>query len=234
MEPGAEQWERIKTLFDAALERPLSEREQFLAKNCPDESVRLEVLSLLRNHQSAESFLPSAPEQAPAPVAAPRSARALSINTRLGPYEVMAFIGAGGMGEVYRARDTRLGRNVAIKVLPTEFSDDRERLRRFEQEARAVAALNHPNILALYDIGSQDSTSYVVSEFLEGSTLRQVLASGALSVRKAVEYAVQVAKGLSAAHAEGVGSSRSQTRKRFCNQGRTGKDLGFRTGETNN
>jgi eukaryotic-like serine/threonine-protein kinase len=204
MEPGAEQWERVKSLFDAALERPQSEREQFLAKNCPNECVRLEVLSLLHNHQSAGSFLPSVPKQAPVPVASPWPARALSVNTRLGPYEITAFIGAGGMGEVYRARDTRLGRSVAIKVLPAEFSDDRERLRRFDQEARAVAALNHPNILALYDIGSQNGTSYVVSEFLEGSALRQSLASGALSVRKAIEYAVQIAKGLSAAHAEGV------------------------------
>jgi serine/threonine protein kinase len=110
----------------------------------------------------------------------------------------------GGMGEVYRASDTRLGRSVAIKVLPEVFANDRDRLRRFEQEARAVAALNHPNILALFDVGSQDGISYVVCEFLEGGTLRQQLASGALPRRKAVEYAIQVARGLSAAHAEGI------------------------------
>jgi eukaryotic-like serine/threonine-protein kinase len=204
MEPGAEQWERVKNLFDAALERSPAEREQFLSNSCTEEGIRAEVLSLLRNHDSASGFLPSVAESVSVDAAIPTSAPALSLKTRLGPYEITAFLGAGGMGEVYRARDTRLDRSVAIKVLPAEFSDDRERLRRFEQEARAVAALNHPNILALYDIGSQSGTSFVVSELLEGGTLRERLASGALSPRKAVEYAVQVAKGLSTAHDEGI------------------------------
>src|SRR5207249_304892 len=146
------------------------------------------------------SLSPSTPEQESAPEAACESGRALSIKTRLGPYEITAFLGAGGMGEVYRARDTRLNRSVAIKVLPETLADNRDRLRRFEQEARAVAALNHPNILAIYDVGLQDGRPYVVSELLEGSTLRQQLANGALSTRKAIEYAVQVARGLSAAH----------------------------------
>ena len=128
----------------------------------------------------------------------------LTDGTRLGPYEITAFLGAGGMGEVYRARDTRLDRSVAVKVLPEALARDRDRLRRFEQEARAVAALNHPNILALYDIGSEDSTSFIVSELLEGSTLRQQLANGALSTRRVIEYSAQFARGLSAAHAEGV------------------------------
>src|SRR5438552_14446396 len=95
---------------------------------------------------------------------------ALISGTKLGPYQIQALIGAGGMGEVYRARDTRLDRSVAIKVLATSLANDPERLRRFEQEARAVAALNHPNILAIHDIGTQDGTSYLVSEFLEGTT----------------------------------------------------------------
>src|SRR5438034_81316 len=108
------------------------------------------------------------------------------------------------MGEVYRARDPRLSRDVAIKVLPAGLSSDNERLQRFEQEARAVAALNHPNILALYDIGTHDSAPYLVSELLEGATLRERLAEGALSVRKAIEYAVQIAHGLAAAHDKGI------------------------------
>jgi hypothetical protein len=108
------------------------------------------------------------------------------------------------MGEVYRARDTRLDRWVAIKVLPASFANDPDRLRRFEQEARAVAALNHPNILALHDIGSQDGTSYLISEFLEGNTLREQLANGALPARKAIEYALQIAQGLGAAHDKGI------------------------------
>ncbi len=101
---------------------------------------------------------------------------ALSAGTRLGPYEVVALIGAGGMGEVYRARDPRLGRDVAIKVLPTAYSADPDRLRRFEQEARAAAALNHPNILAVYDIGTHNNAPYIVSELLEGETIRDRLA----------------------------------------------------------
>jgi eukaryotic-like serine/threonine-protein kinase len=128
----------------------------------------------------------------------------LAPGDRLGPYEIQAAIGAGAMGEVYRARDPRLGRDVAIKVLPGSFTTDPDRLRRFEQEARAAAALNHPNILAVYDIGARDGVPYVVSELLEGQTLREQLSAGPLSVRKAVEYAIQIAHGLEAAHEKGI------------------------------
>ncbi len=128
----------------------------------------------------------------------------LAPGVRLGVYEVSALIGAGGMGEVYRARDPRLGRDVAIKVLPPAFSADPERLRRFEQEAQAAAGLNHPNILAVHDIGTHDGAPYIVSELLEGETLRERLTSGPLLVRKAVEYAVQIAHGLAAAHEKGI------------------------------
>jgi Tol biopolymer transport system component len=129
---------------------------------------------------------------------------ALNAGTRLGPYEVVAPLGAGGMGEVYRAHDPRLGREVAVKVLPVAFTQDAERLRRFELEARAVGALNHPHILALYDTGSHEGMPYVVTELLDGQTLRDRLASGALPVRKAVEIAVQIARGLVAAHEKGI------------------------------
>ncbi|MET0164726.1 MAG: protein kinase, partial [Vicinamibacterales bacterium] len=128
----------------------------------------------------------------------------LSSGTHLGPYEILDAIGAGGMGEVYKARDPRLGRDVAIKVLPASLSADPERLHRFEQEARAAAALNHPNILAVHDIGQHDGAPYIVSELLEGETLRERLNGGALPVRKAVEYAVQIAHGLAAAHEKGI------------------------------
>jgi serine/threonine protein kinase len=128
----------------------------------------------------------------------------LTSGTKLGPYEILAPIGAGGMGEVYRARDTRLGREVALKILPTSFTSDADRLRRFEQEARAVAALNHPNILAIHDIGEQDGSPFIVSELLEGTSLRSELEGGALSSRKAAEYAVQIAHGLAAAHDKGI------------------------------
>src|SRR5580765_6603488 len=119
--------------------------------------------------------------------------------SRLGPYEVVAQIGAGGMGEVYRARDARLSRDVAIKVLPASFSADADRLRRFEQEAKAAGVLNHPNVTAVYDIGQQDGAPYVVQELLEGETLRSALAGGKLSPRRAIDYALQVAHGLAAA-----------------------------------
>jgi len=128
----------------------------------------------------------------------------LTAGARVGPYQVLSLIGAGGMGEVYRARDTRLGRDVAIKVLPAEFASDPERLRRFEQEARAVAALNHPNILAIHDVGTHEGSPYLVTELLEGESLRDRLRSGALLVRKAVEFAVQIAQGLAAAHEKGI------------------------------
>ncbi len=152
---------------------------------------------------------------------------ALATGIRLGPYEILAKIGEGGMGEVYRARDTRLGRDVAIKVLPADLADGPDpssgssgsprpgsgssrgrarvdRLRRFELEARAVAALSHPNIVALYDVGTHDGTSYLVSELLEGETLADALRGGALSVAKAVEVGIQMAKGLAAAHARSI------------------------------
>ena len=124
--------------------------------------------------------------------------------TKLGPYEIHSSIGAGGMGEVFRARDTRLGRDVAIKVLPASFSRDPDRLRRFAQECRAAAALNHPNILSIFDIGEEGEAPYVVSELLEGETLRDRLRTGPLSSRKAVDYARQIASGLAAAHDKGI------------------------------
>ncbi|HYN16377.1 MAG TPA: WD40 repeat domain-containing serine/threonine protein kinase [Terriglobales bacterium] len=128
----------------------------------------------------------------------------LASGTKLGPYEVLGALGAGGMGEVYRARDSRLDRQVAVKILPSSFSSDPDRLRRFQQEATAAAAVNDPGILAVYDVGSQEGTPYVVSELLEGETLRDRLRAGALPRRKAIEYAVQIARALAAAHDKGI------------------------------
>ncbi len=128
----------------------------------------------------------------------------LKAGSRLGPFEIVAPLGAGGMGEVYRARDERLKRDVAIKVLPASFSTDHDRLRRFEQEAQAAGTLNHPNITAVYDIGEHDGAPYVVQELLEGQTLRAELAGGRFSPRHAIEYAQQIAHGLAAAHEKGI------------------------------
>src|SRR6266508_5395935 len=128
----------------------------------------------------------------------------ISAGSKVGPYEVLSPLGAGGMGEVWRARDSRLSREVAVKVLPASFSNDPDRLRRFEQEARAAGILNHPNITAVYDIGTVDGSPYVVTELLEGETLRSRLAGGPLAPRRAIEYALQIAHGLAAAHDKGI------------------------------
>jgi len=129
---------------------------------------------------------------------------ALTLGTKLGPYEIMSLVGAGGMGEVYRARDKRLGRDVAIKVLPEALANDDDRLRRFEQEARTIAALNNPNILGIHDVGVHEGAPFLVSEFLEGQTLREKLVSRPLPVRRAIEYALGIAEGLAAAHEKGI------------------------------
>src|SRR5262249_41388283 len=129
---------------------------------------------------------------------------ALAVGTRLGSYEILAPLGAGGMGEVYRARDAKLDREVAVKVLPERIASDSETLARFEREAKAVAALSHPNILSIFDFGTHDGTAYSVTELLDGETLRARLAGGALPLRRALECAKQIALGLAAAHDRGI------------------------------
>src|SRR5215831_17673131 len=121
---------------------------------------------------------------------------AIAAGTRLGPYEVLSPLGAGGMGEVYRAKDPRLGREVAIKVLPAGVSADPDRLHRFEQEARSASALNHPNIITIYEIGASDSTSFIAMELVDGASLRAAMAGGPLPTRKLLDVATQIAEGL--------------------------------------
>src|SRR5437870_6222559 len=128
----------------------------------------------------------------------------IATGTKLGPYEIVVPVGAGGMGEVYRARDTRLGRDVAVKVLPSSCSDDKERLQRFEQEACAASALNHPNIPIVHHVGTHDGSPYVVSELLEGETMRQRMRGTTFAQRRAIDYASQIARGLAAAHEKGI------------------------------
>ncbi len=190
-----ERWREVKQVLACALERTPEDRRVYLDQACADASVRREVESLLAAEDRAN---PNFLQYAAVPVAP------LEKGSKLGEYTILAQIGAGGMGEVYRAWDTRLNRNVAIKVLPSFFSDDRNRLRRFEQEARAAAALNHPNILAVFQMGTHEGSSYMVSELLEGGTLRQQLKHGPLPLRKAVDFGVQIARGLAAAHEKGV------------------------------
>ena len=129
---------------------------------------------------------------------------ALSSGTRLGPYEIQSPLGAGGMGEVYRARDTRLDRTVAIKILPSHLSSNPEALQRFDREARAVSSLNHPNVCQLYDVGLQDGTSYLVMEYLEGETLATRLMKGPLPLEQVLQYAIEIADALDKAHRKGI------------------------------
>ena len=128
----------------------------------------------------------------------------LALGTCLGPYKILGRLGGGGMGDVYRARDERLGRDVAVKILLPASAVDPDRVHRFEQEARAVGALSHPNLLAVFDVGHDAVGPYLVFELLEGETLRHRLGSGALAVRKAVDYAIQIAQGLAAAHDKAI------------------------------
>src|SRR5580704_762395 len=128
----------------------------------------------------------------------------LSAGIRLGPYEILSRIGAGGMGEVYKARDPRLNRDVALKILPAQVATDPVRRRRFEQEARAASALNHPNIVSVYDVGTEGDTSFIVTELVVGDSLRSVLQHGTLPMRKLLDLAVQIADGLAIAHAAGI------------------------------
>ena len=189
-------WQKMKGVLYEALEIPSRQRTEFLDRACSGEdSFRREVESMLASGDDACSrLLQSSKPRIPLPP-----------GTKLGHYEVQSLLGAGGMGEVYRGHDPRLGRDVAVKVLPQLFSEDPERLRRFEQEARAAAALSHPNILAVYDVGTtEEGISYVVSELLEGETLRQCLRRGPLPIRKGVDLALQMAKGLAAAHDKGI------------------------------
>jgi eukaryotic-like serine/threonine-protein kinase len=190
-----ERWQQIRDVLEKALDLAPNERSAFLEQACSsDPSLRREVETLLVSSPDvSSSFLQSFALRV-----------TLTSGTKLGDYEVKSLLGSGGMGEVYRARDSRLGRDVAIKVLPSFLSADRDRLRRFEQEARAAAALDHPNILAVHQLGSYEGAPYLVSELLEGETLREQLGRGRLSVRKAIDYGVQIARGLAAAHEKGI------------------------------
>ena len=190
-----ERWQQVKEVLNGALELAPEQRPAYLDQACStDLTLRQEVESLLESADGTRSgFLPNSTLHI-----------TVAKGTRLGDYEVQSLIGSGGMGEVYRARDLLLHRDVAIKVLPRFVSSDPDRLRRFEQEARAAAALNHPNILAVFQMGAYEGAPYLVSELLEGQTLREHLRRGSLPIRKAIDHAIQVAHGLVAAHDKGI------------------------------
>jgi serine/threonine-protein kinase len=197
-----ERWKQIEEIYHAVLELALEHRSAYLAQACAgDDELRREVESLLASHYQAASFI----EKPPCDIAAGLVAEKHSVIGRtLGHYTIQSKIGAGGMGEVYRARDTRLDRDVAVKILPEQLALDAEALRRFEREAKAVAALSHPNILSIFDFGTEAGISYAVMELLEGETLRARMQRGAIGWREAAEIGVAIADGLSAAHAKNI------------------------------
>lgn len=189
-----EQWLQVRELLAEALEVKPEDRQAFLERTCPSDGVRREVEALLSSNDAVRSsFLASSALHVTLPP-----------GTKLGNYEIKGLLGSGGMGEVYRARDTRLARDVAIKVLPSFRSRDADRLRRFEQEARAAAALNHPNILTVFQMGTYEGAPYLVSELLEGGSLREQLQRAPVPLPKAVDCGVQTARGLAAAHKKGI------------------------------
>ncbi|MGA8432704.1 MAG: protein kinase [Candidatus Sulfotelmatobacter sp.] len=195
-------WERTKEILEQALRLAPQERQAYLGVACgADADLRSEVESLIGSHEEAgtEFLGAAASEVLQLP---PRCA--LTSGTKLGSFELIELLGAGGMGEVYRARDSRLDRIVAIKILPAAFSADPERLHRFELEARSASALNHPNIVTIYELGQDGPCHYIAMELVEGKTLRELLGSGLLPMRKAIEIAAQVADGLTKAHEAGI------------------------------
>ena len=195
-------WEHIQNLFLEAVELSSEERARFLDTACGDDTeTRREVESLLAHDAAGEGHINDAIKDTAQSLF---QSVTLQTGTIIGDYEILKLLGAGGMGEVYQARDRRLARNVAMKVLPALHTDDPERLRRFEQEAQAAAALSHPNILAVYQLGTYLGTPYLVSELLEGVTLRDLMKRAPLPSRKAIEYGQQIARGLAAAHAKGI------------------------------
>jgi serine/threonine protein kinase len=199
-----ERYQRIKELFHSALERTAEERPAFLAEACGDDTALLaKVEALVAADGQPGSFM-DAPAYAVAAETLTQSSTAALVGQRIGHYQVLALLGSGGMGDVYLARDTRLGRKVALKLLPDYLTDDEGRIRRFRQEARAASALNHPNVLTIYEIEQADGRYFISTEFVEGETLRQHLKGGSLGACEALGVALQIAAALSHAHQAGI------------------------------
>ena len=199
-----ERWQKVKQIFQTALDKPAAERAPFVVSACKgDEDLRKEVESLLASSEKDGSFIDS-PAYAAAATLITEQAAELKKGTTVGAYEIVSFISRGGMGEVYLAHDRRLGRKVALKILPSSFTRNQERLRRFEQEARSASALNHPNIITIYEILKSESTHVIATEYVEGETLRQRLSNGSFDLWEALSVATQVADALSAAHKAGI------------------------------
>jgi len=200
-----ERWAEVDRLLDEALERSPEDRAAFLESACRgDETLRREVQSLLAAHQQAEEkFLKTPALEVAAQRLAAEEGRSL-IGRTLGHYSVISVLGVGGMGEVYLARDTKLDRRIALKLLPAQYTQDAGRIKRFEREARAASALNHPNIITIYEIGEVEGKHFIAAEHIEGQTLRELLSNGRMAVKEVMELAIQICSALSAAHEAGI------------------------------
>jgi eukaryotic-like serine/threonine-protein kinase len=200
-----ERWSQIDQLLAQALEMPPAARATFLAAACGNDAALLgEVKSLLVAHAEAETNFLSKPALEVAARNLITADQIELVGKTFGPYTVLSVLGIGGMGEVYLAQDTRLPRKVGLKLLPAQFTQDAERIQRFEREAQAVSALNHPNILTIYEIGQENGQHFIASEFVEGQTLRALIAQGPTPVREIADIAEQIASALGAAHAAGI------------------------------
>src|SRR5215218_363097 len=199
-----ERWQQVKEIFNSAITYRPEERSLFISQACSgDDALRSEVESLIASHEESGSFIDKPAFEAAASLLANEKAE-LSHGQTIASYEVISFISRGGMGEVYLAEDKRLGRKVALKLLPATFTTDADRLRRFEQEARAASALNHPNIITIYEIREAADSHVIATEFVEGETLRLRLGRSGLTRSEALNIAIQVADALSAAHKAGI------------------------------
>ena len=200
----AERWKQVNDLFQSAVERAPEERAAFLDEACQgDEGLRREVGSLLTSHERSENFI-ELPAFEVAPELVTNDRAGALVGKLIGHYRIESLIGVGGMGEVYLARDERLGRKAALKLLPGSLTTDETQLSRFKNEARSASALNHPNILTVYEIGAEGNRQFIATEFIEGVTLRASIACGRMNPHAALEIAVQVASALAAAHEAGV------------------------------
>ena len=200
----AERWKQVNDLFQSAVERAPEARIAFLDEACHgDEGLRREVGSLLTSYERSKNFI-ELPAYEVAPELVTNERAGALIGKLIGHYRIESLIGVGGMGEVYLARDERLGRKAALKLLPDRLTTDETQLSRFKNEARSASALNHPNILTVYEIGAEGNVQFIATEFIEGVTLRASIASGRMNSHAALEIAVQVASALTAAHEAGV------------------------------
>ncbi|MFN0123217.1 MAG: protein kinase domain-containing protein [Blastocatellia bacterium] len=200
-----ERYQRICELFDEALEHASGERAAFLAEACgADVALRAEVEKFLVGMEPAEDYLARPAMDVAAELLAQQQQNPSALGKQISHYQILSLLGAGGMGRVYLARDARLQRNIALKLLPTQYTQDAERVSRFRTEAQAASALNHPNLLTIYDVGQAEGTHFIATEYVEGQTLRQLLQTGALPPAQVVEIAVQMADALAAAHNAGI------------------------------